>query len=82
LHINWNTLRLGVVLTQLNDNGQEFVVAYVSWFNNKIKSKYNLCEGECFVVAWAISSFWCYLHGNPFALVTNHQPLKFLMEKN
>ncbi len=27
-------------------------------------------------------SFWCYLHGNLFTLVTNHQTLKFLMESN
>jgi hypothetical protein len=30
LHINWNTLELGTMLTQLNDDGWEFMVAYVS----------------------------------------------------
>jgi hypothetical protein len=29
------------MLTQPNDNGQEFVVVYVSRSNNKIEAKYN-----------------------------------------
>jgi hypothetical protein len=40
LHIE-STLRLGIILTQLDDDGQEFMVAYASQFNNKLKSKYN-----------------------------------------
>jgi len=70
------------VLTQLNDDGQKFVVAYANWSNNKTKVKYNLYEGECLIVVWAVSSFWCYLYGSPFTLVTNHQPLNFLLESS
>jgi hypothetical protein len=29
---------------------------------------------------WAIAHFRCYLYGNEFLLVTDHQPLKWLME--
>jgi len=47
-----------------------------------MKTKYNPYEGECLIVIWAISSFQCYFYGSPFNLVTNHQPLKFLMELN
>jgi hypothetical protein len=82
LHIDWNTLGLGVVLTQVDDDGQEFVVAYANRSNNKTKAKYSLHERKCLIVFWAISTFWCYLYGSPFTLVTNHQPLKFLMESN
>jgi len=45
------------MLTQLDDDGQEFVVVYVDWSNNKIKVKYSLYEGECFVVVWVVFSF-------------------------
>ncbi len=45
-----------------------------------MKTKYNSYEGECLIVVWAISSFQCYFYGSPFILVTNHQPLNFLME--
>jgi hypothetical protein len=57
LHINWSTLGLGVVLTQLDDNGQKFVVAYANRSNNKIEAKYNSYKGECLVVVWGVSSF-------------------------
>jgi hypothetical protein len=30
LHINWNTLGLRTMLTQLDDDGQKFVVAYAN----------------------------------------------------
>ncbi len=57
-------------------------MAYAGRSNNKIEVKYNLYEVECFIVVWAIFSFWCYLYDSPFTLVTNHQTLKFLMESN
>jgi len=31
---------------------------------------------------WAIAHFMCYLFGTQFTLVTNHQPLKWLMESD
>ncbi len=70
------------MLTQLDDDGQKFMVAYVNQSNNKTKAKYNSYEGECLTIVWVVSSFRCYFCGSPFTLVTNHQPLKFLMESN
>ncbi len=32
------------------------------------------------VVVWDVATFQCYLFGSPFTLVTNHKPLKWLME--
>ncbi len=72
----------GLEFTQLNDDGQNFMATYVNRSNNKTKVKYSSYEGECFIVVWAISPFWCYLYGSPFSLVMDHQPLKFLMELN
>jgi hypothetical protein len=31
---------------------------------------------------WAIAHFRCYLYGNEFLLVTDHQPLKWLIESD
>ncbi len=70
------------MLTQLDDDGQKFVVAYVRCSNNKIKAKYNSYEGECLVVVWVVSSFQCYFYSSLFALITDHQPVKFLMKLN
>ncbi len=73
---------MGAVLTQFDDQGDEFVVAYASRSNNAAESRYGLYEGECVAAVWAIAHFRCYLFGNPFTLVTDHQPLRWLMESD
>ncbi len=72
LHIDWNMLGLGAVLTQCDDEGKEFVVAYASHSNNAAESRYNSYEGECLVAVCAVTHFRCYLFGTQFTLVTNH----------
>jgi hypothetical protein len=42
----------------------------------------NSLKGNAFVVVWTIVHFMCYLHGNPFILDTEHQPLKWLMKSD
>jgi hypothetical protein len=39
---------VGSYFTQLNDDGQKFVVAYANRFNNKTKAKCSSYEGEMF----------------------------------
>jgi hypothetical protein len=75
-------LGLGAMLTQCDDEGKEFVVAYASRLNNAVESRYSSYEGECLAVVWVIAHFRCYLFGTQFTLVTNHQLLKWLMESD
>ncbi len=71
-----------MLLTQCDDEGKEFVVAYVSRSNNAAESCYSSYEGECLVVVWVVAHFRCYLFGIQFTLVTDHQSFKWLMEFN
>jgi hypothetical protein len=41
LHTDWSMLGLGAVLTQCDDEGKEFVVAYASCSNNAAELRYN-----------------------------------------
>jgi hypothetical protein len=82
LHTNWSMLGLGAVLTQCDDEGKEFVVAYASHSNNAAESHYSSYEGKCLAVVWVVAHFRCYLFGTQFTLVTNHQPLKWLMKSD
>jgi hypothetical protein len=82
LHTDWSTLGIGAVLTQMDDNGKEFVIAYTSRSNNNAEAQYSSYEGECLAAIWAIAHFRCYLYSNEFLLVTDHQPLKWLMESD
>jgi hypothetical protein len=49
LHTDWSMLGLRAVLTQCDDEGKEFVVAYASHSNNAVESRYSSYEGECLV---------------------------------
>jgi hypothetical protein len=80
LHINWSMLGLRAMLTQCDDEGKEFMVAYANHLNNAVESHYSLYEGECLATVWAVAHFKCYLFGTHFTLVTDHQSFKWLME--
>ena len=82
LHTDWSMLGLGAVLTQKDDNGKEYVIAYASRSNNDAEAKYSSYEGECLAVVWAMAHFRPYLYGQKFTVVTDHQPLKWLMESD
>ena len=82
LHTDWSVVGLGAVLTQRDDEDREFVVAYASRSNNAVEAKYSLYEGECLAAVWAMAHFRCYLYGNPFTLVKDHQPLKWLIDSD
>ncbi len=44
--MDWNTLGLGVVCIQLDDDSHKFLVAYATDSNNKMKAKYSPYERE------------------------------------
>jgi hypothetical protein len=41
LHTNWSALGIGVILSQLDKEGNEYVIAYASRSNNKAESNYS-----------------------------------------
>ena len=66
----------------MDDDGKEFMIVYASRSNNNAEAQYSSYEGTCLAAIWAIAHFRCYLYGNEFLLVTDHQPLKLLMESD
>jgi hypothetical protein len=82
LHTNWNAFGISVILSQLDEKGKEYVIAYASRSNNKAKSNYFSFEGECLDVVWAIIQIRPYFYDTKFTLYTDHQPIKWLMTNN
>ena len=70
------------MLSQRDDDRNEYVIAYVSRSNNKAESNYSNHEGEAMAVVWAITHYRHYLYGKPFTLVTDHQPLEWILTNN
>ena len=63
LHTDWSSLGLGAVLTQKNDFGREYVIAYASQSNNTAEANYLSYGGEALVIVWDIAHFRPYLYG-------------------
>ena len=82
LHIHWAKTGLDVVLSQRDGHKQEYVVAYASRSNNKAKSNYLCYKGEALGVVWAVTHYRHNLYGAPFTLITDHQPLEWLLASN
>ena len=79
LQTDWGQPGIGAVLSQQPKQSGDYVVAYASRSNNRAESNYSSYEGECLAAVWAITHFRHYLYGRHFTLVTDHQPLHWLM---
>jgi hypothetical protein len=79
VHCDFSNVGLGAVLSQTDDAGNEYMVACVSRSLNKHEKNYSSYKGECLGAVWAVKIFKHFLHGRKFTLVTDHEPLKWLM---
>jgi len=79
LHCDASGYAIGVVLTQTDENGVEYVVAYGARTQTRHEIHYTITEKECLAVVWGIKHFRSYLFGAKFDVVTDHSALKWLM---
>ena len=82
LYTDWSKVGLGAVLAQMGSDGEEHAVAFASRSNNKAERNYGSSEGECLAVVWATLHFRPYLYGRRYTIVTDHAPLKWLMQND
>lgn len=69
---------LGVVLSQDTDVGER-PIAYASRSLKKSELNYPVIEKEALAVVWGIGIFRQYLLGHKFTVITDHNPLRWLM---
>ena len=81
LHTDWSQLGLGAVLAQLDDDGNEHMVACASRSLNVHERNYTPWKGELLAVVWGVKMFRPWLHGRHFEIVTDHQPLLWLLQQ-
>jgi len=69
---------LGAVLTQVDDNGNEYVCEYASRLLTKSEINYSITNKECLAVIFGITSFRYHVEGKIFRVVTDHIALSWL----
>ena len=79
LHNDWAKTGLGAELGQKDSDGKEYVVSFASRSNNRAESNNSSYKGEALAAVWGVTHYWHYLHGKAFALISDHQPLEWLM---
>ena len=77
LHTDASKQAIGVVLSQLDDNGMEKVICYGEQTLNQHERNYSATQMECLAVYWSILHYRKYLFG-PFTIVTDHRALKYM----
>lgn len=73
---------IGAVLSQLDDNGFEKPILFLSRQLNKAEKNYSTTEQECLAIVWAVKNCRHYLLGRKFIIKTDHQPLTWLFNVN
>jgi hypothetical protein len=71
---------LGSVLSQIDENNMERVIAYASRSLTKCELNYCVTRKELLCVVWSVEHFRHYLFGCKFKVRTDHSSLKWLME--
>ena len=69
---------LGAVLVQ-GEGDKEHPVEYASRLLSAAERNYSTIEREALAIVWAMDKFRGYIEGSEITLLTDHQPLKWLM---
>lgn len=69
---------VGAVLSQIQDNGKEHVIAYFSKALSKTERQYCVTRRELLAIVFAVKHFHHYLYGTHFTVRTDHGALNWL----
>ncbi|KAJ1143845.1 hypothetical protein NDU88_010147 [Pleurodeles waltl] len=71
---------IGAVLAQLNEEGRDQPVVFISRRLLPREQRWSAIEREAFAVVWALKKLRPYLFGTHFLVQTDHRPLRWLMQ--
>jgi hypothetical protein len=68
----------GAVLSQRDENGKDYVIAYASHSIGGAKKNYSATDLELAAAIWAMEKFYYYIGYSKFTLITDHAAMKYL----
>ena len=71
---------IGAVLGQIDDEGKEYAVAYISRGLKLHKKNYAVIELEALAIVWAMEKLRTYVFGQEVLVYTDHCPLQWLFK--
>ena len=80
-HIDASNNAVGGTLTQLDDSGNERVIAFFSKKLNPAEQNYTANDRELLGLVYFLMRFRCYLEGSEFEIFTDNQVLKNFFTK-
>ena len=81
VHIDASGIVIGAILTQPGDDGMDYPIVYSSIKLNKAECNYSMTEREALGMVFALQKYRHYLLDYPFIFYTDHQVLKYLVNK-
>lgn len=81
IHCDASKTGIGSVLVQVNADGDEDPVAFMSKKLNKAQRNYSVTEQECLAAVLSVKKFRPYIEGHEFTIVTDHASPKWLMSQ-
>ena len=81
VHIDASGLAIGVILIQPGDEGMDYPIVYSNRKLNKAERNYLTTKREALGMVFALQKYRHYLLSNPFIFYTDHQALKYLVNK-
>ena len=82
IHTDASGYGVGSVLAQIQEEKgieKEVVIAYTSQHLNNTQANWSTVEKEAYAIVHAVKTFYPYLYGRKFQVLTDHRPLQWLM---
>lgn len=82
LQCDASQIGLGAWIRQIDNSGNDKIVAMASRALNDTEKRYSNIERECLAVVFGLEKFEYYLYGREVIVETDHSPLEQIFKKN